>query len=108
MFFSVASFFFDFFEFYFQTAKELLINIDFSIKDRLYKGFSINLSASGAFIESSKSVLPNFSPGDGVMLSFEHPVKKEHVKISGSIVRIDKKGIGVMFNQPILEWWTPS
>jgi hypothetical protein len=37
MFFSVASFFFDFFEFYFQTAKELqLIKDDFFFKKILF------------------------------------------------------------------------
>jgi hypothetical protein len=86
--------------------QDYLIDIDYTVKDRLYKGLSINLSASGIFIESPKSILPKFSLDDQVMLSFHHPGKKEHVKITGRISRIDEKGIGVMFNQPIVDWWT--
>jgi hypothetical protein len=84
--------------------QDYLINIDYTVKDHFYKGLSINLSANGVFIESSKSILPKFSPGDELMLSFDHPGKKEPIKITGRIARIDKKGIGVMFSQPILDW----
>ena len=87
--------------------QDYLINIDYMVKDRLYKGFSLNISANGVFIESSKNLLPNFSPGDQVILSFDHPGSKEHMKVSGKLARIDKKGIGIMFDQTMIDWHTP-
>lgn len=86
--------------------QDYLINIDYTVKDRLYKGFAINLSAGGIFIESSKSAMPDFTPGDHVILSFDHPNKQEHMKISGDVARVDKKGIGIKFDQAIIDWWT--
>ena len=86
--------------------QEYLIHVDYTISDRFYNGFAVNLSASGAFIESPKSLLPNFSKGDQVILSFDHPTKQEHMKITGEVARIDKAGIGVMFDQAVVDWWT--
>jgi len=83
-----------------------LINIDYTVSDRFYNGFAVNLSASGAFIESPKNILPNFSKGDQVILSFDHPNKQEHMKITGEIARIDKAGFGIIFDQAVLDWWT--
>ncbi len=88
------------------NRQDYLINIDYSVSDRLYNGFAVNLSASGVFIESPKSILPKFSQGDHVILSFDHPNKQAHMKITGEIARVDKTGIGVMFDQSILDWWT--
>ncbi len=86
--------------------QDYLINIDYTISDRFYKGFVLNLSASGVFIESPESVMPKFSQGDQIILSFDHPNQQEHMKLNGKIARIDKKGVGVKFDQTILNWWT--
>ncbi|MBC2715117.1 MAG: PilZ domain-containing protein [Desulfobacteraceae bacterium] len=86
--------------------QDYLINIDYTVSDRLYNGFAVNLCANGLFIESSKSILPKFSQGDQVILSFDHPGKKEHMKITGEIARVDKTGIGVIFDKAVLDWWT--
>ena len=81
---------------------DCLIDVDYIVKDCRHKGYSTNLSANGIFVESSTGILPNFSPGDQTMLTFDHPNKKQHLKITGKIARIDNKGVGIMFNQPIL------
>lgn len=86
--------------------KDCLVNIDYMVKDRFYKGLSLNLSATGVFIESSKSHLPAFSTDDPVILSFEHPVSKQPVKIDGAIARVDDAGIGVSFDQTLPDWQT--
>jgi hypothetical protein len=86
--------------------QDYLINIDYTVSNRFYNGFAVNLSANGAFIESPKSLLPNFSKGDQVIFSFDHPTKQEHMKITGEVARIDKAGIGVMFDQAVVDWWT--
>ena len=86
--------------------RDYLINIDYTVNDRMFNSFAVNLSASGLFIESPKNMLPKFSLGDQMILSFDHPGKQEHMKITGEIARIDKKGVGIMFDQTILDWWT--
>ena len=86
--------------------KDYSINIDYTVKDHFYKGISLNLSANGIFIESSKGDLPTFSTGDHVILSFDHPVRKDPVKITGAIARVDDAGIGVSFDQTLLDWQT--
>jgi hypothetical protein len=88
------------------TRKNHLIHVDYTVKNRLFNGFAINLSANGVFIESPKNVLPTLSKKDQVILSFDHPEKKEHLKVSGEIARIDAKGIGIKFDQAIMDWWT--
>jgi hypothetical protein len=86
--------------------QEYLINIDYTVSERFYNGFAVNLSANGAFIESPKNLMPEFSQGDQIVLSFDHPEKKEHMKITGEVARIDNAGFGVMFDQAVLDWWT--
>ncbi len=87
--------------------KNILINVDYTVNKRLYNGIVINMSAAGVFIESPKVDLPKFNPGDEVILTFEHPERKQPMRISGEIIRIDKKGIGIKFANPILELLTP-
>ena len=86
--------------------QDYLIHIDYTVNDRLFNGFAVNLSANGAFIESPRNQLPKFSKGDQLILSFDHPNKKEHMKITGEIARIDDGGFGVKFDQAVLDWWT--
>jgi len=83
--------------------KNHLLQVSYTVKDRLFKGFSINLSASGIFIELPKNLLPTLSKKDQVILSFDHPERKEPLKITGEIARIDTKGIGIKFDQSILD-----
>ena len=70
-----------------------LVEADFVIQDRAYKGFIFNISDGGAYIETRET----FSVGQKLVLAFPSPNSKEHVKKTGEIVRIDKNGIGVKF-----------
>ena len=88
------------------ARKDHFIQVDYTVNERLFNGFAINLSADGVFIESPKSALPMLSPKDQVILSFDHPEKKEHLKITGEIARTDPKGIGIKFDRAIMDWWT--
>ena len=83
-----------------------MIHVDYMIRGRFHNGFAVNLCAIVTFIEAPKGLLPDFSKGDQVILSFDHPTKQEHMKITGEVARIDKAGIGVMFDQAVVDWWT--
>jgi hypothetical protein len=85
--------------------KNHFIQVNYTVNKRLFNGFAINLSASGVFIELPKNMMPAFFKDDQVILSFDHPEKNEPLKITGEIARIDTKGIGIKFDQAILDWW---
>ncbi|HMA84609.1 MAG TPA: PilZ domain-containing protein [Desulfosalsimonadaceae bacterium] len=87
--------------------KDYLINVDYAVGDRVYNGLAINFSASGMFIETAKSQLPKFHRGNQLILTFSHPETKDNLKITGEIARIDDKGIGVKFDESIVDWWSP-
>jgi len=87
--------------------KNYLVQVDYRVGDRVFNGMAINLSAVGMFIETPRNLLPRFSRGNQIILTFTHPERKEHVKITGEIARIDESGIGVRFDQSIIDWWTP-
>lgn len=86
--------------------KDYSINIDYTVQGRFHKGLSLNLSANGIFVESPKSNLAGFSKSDPVILSFDHPGINKPVKIKGEIARLDDTGIGVRFDQTLLDWQT--
>lgn len=88
------------------ARKNYRINVDYALEDRLYNGLAINFSASGMYIEASKTVLPKFNRGNQLILTFIHPENKENVKITGEIARIDDEGIGVQFDKNIVDWWS--
>lgn len=80
------------------SRKDYKKEVDFVFNERLFKGFIQNLSASGMFIETSKS----FSEGQRITLAFELPESKEHIKVFGKIARlIPGVGFGVKFNKAI-------
>lgn len=86
--------------------KNHFISVDYTVNKRMYTGFAMNLSAGGVFIESPRNLLPTFTRNDQVILSFDHPENKEHLKITGEIARVDAKGIGIKFDRSIVDWWT--
>lgn len=88
--------------------KDYRVQVDYTVEGKLYTGLSVDLSADGIFIETSRTLLPRFKQGDEIVLTFRHPEKKEHVKVTGRIARVDESGgIGVQFDQSIFEWLAP-
>ena len=80
------------------SRKDYKKEVDFVLNERMFRGLIQNLSASGMFIETSKS----FSEGQRITLTFELPEPGEHIKVSGKIVRlIPDIGFGVKFNKVI-------
>ncbi len=64
-----------------------------------YIDFIHNLSAGGAFIETSES----FSVGQPIGLTFNLPNYPEAIHLTGVIVRTTSDGIGVQFKWPFEE-----
>ncbi len=75
--------------------KKTFILVDCSNDRIVFTDFIQNLSASGLFIETR---LPLYV-GEELSLTFSLTDIEDHVKITGKIVRVDSKGIGVQFEE---------
>ena len=75
--------------------KKTFIRAECTLNRFVYTDFIQNLSASGLFIETQ---LPIFV-GEELSLTFSLTDIEDHVKITGKIVRVDSKGIGVQFEE---------
>ena len=74
-----------------------LVEVDFSVLGRFYRGFIRNLSAGGALIET----LDTFAVGEQILVSYPAPNQAGNIKRSGEITRAVPNGIGVRFtDQP--------
>jgi len=74
-----------------------LVEVDFVIQDRAHRGFIFNISDGGAYIETRET----FLVGQKLVLAFPSPNSKKHVKKTGEIIRTDKNGIGVKFEESL-------
>lgn len=79
--------------------KEYLINVEYSVDGVLLNGFIKNISSGGIFIECSQDTLTKIATYDIITLTFVHPDKKIHIKMTGEIARIVKTGFGVSFDK---------
>jgi hypothetical protein len=77
--------------------KKTFIQAECSFNRTTFTDFIQNLSASGLFIESRYP----FFIGEKLSLTFSLSDIEDSVKIIGKIVRVDSKGIGVHFEEPL-------
>ncbi|MDY6951315.1 MAG: PilZ domain-containing protein [Thermodesulfobacteriota bacterium] len=73
--------------------KPCSIPVTCATEDRVIQDFVKNISAGGAFIETTVA----FSPGEHITLMFSSAEQEEPIKISGRIVWRVPEGIGVKF-----------
>jgi len=75
--------------------RSTLIDITYSSDTRrIFEDFIRNISAAGLYIETNLVT----ELGQNLTMTFSHPDSGGPIKISGNIVRIDSRGIGVKFN----------
>jgi hypothetical protein len=63
-------------------------------EDRVFEDFVKDISAGGAFVETSAA----FSAGESISLIFSSPNLDEPIKVNGQIVWKARDGIGVKFS----------
>jgi len=73
--------------------KPFFMSVDYSTRDRVYRDFIKDISTGGVFIETLRP-LP---VGQEISMAFSFPNHRQNVKISGDVVRMNPKGIGVSF-----------
>ena len=76
------------------TRKSCMLNIDYTVEDRNFEGFMLDISPAGAFIETGEP----FSAGQPIRLSFSLPNSPGRLNITGEILWKGMLGIGVKFN----------
>ena len=79
--------------------KNYLMSVEYAVHGDLYNGFINNISSGGVFIECPPDTLKRLSMGDSITLTFNHPDKKLHIKITGEIARVVDNGFGVSFDK---------
>ena len=80
--------------------KSCMLSIDYTVGERKFEGFMLDISPVGAFIETSEP----FTSGQQIKLSFTLPNMARQLKISGEILWKGMLGIGVKFTDPDPEY----
>ena len=76
------------------TRKDCLINVNFKIRGQKFSSYILDISCSGAFIETGES----FSSGLKMLLNFSSPENRKPLDLIGEIVWADPRCVGVKFH----------
>ena len=76
------------------NRKDCLINVNFKIRGQKFSSYILDISSSGAFIETSEPL----SRGLKVLLHFSSPETRNPLDLIGEIVWADPRGVGVKFH----------
>ena len=76
------------------TRKNCLINVNFKIRGQRFSSYILDISRSGAFIETGES----FTRGLKMLLHFSSPETRNPLDLIGEIVWSDPRGVGVKFH----------
>jgi len=75
------------------NRKSCMLSIDYTVEDRKFESFMLDISPAGAFIETGEP----FTSGQHIKLSFTLPNNAVQLTISGEILWKGMLGIGVKF-----------
>ena len=76
------------------TRKDCLINVKFKIRGQRFSSYILDISRSGAFIETTES----FANGLKMLLRFSSPEDRKPLNLIGEIVWSDPRGVGLKFH----------
>ena len=76
------------------ARKDCLINVNFKIQGQKFNSYILDISSSGAFIETSES----FAGGLKMLLGFSSPENRKPLNLIGEIIWADPRGVGVKFH----------
>lgn len=75
------------------ARKDCLINVNFKIRGQKFRSYILDISKSGAFIETSATL----SNGLKMLLGFSSPEDRQPLDLIAEIVWADSRGVGVKF-----------
>jgi len=76
------------------TRKDCLINVNFKIRGQKFSSYILDISRSGAFIETTESLTSTLK----MLLRFSSPEDRKPLNLIGEIVWCDPQGVGVKFH----------
>jgi Tfp pilus assembly protein PilZ len=71
-----------------------LINVNFKIQGQKFNSYILDISSSGAFIETSEL----FTRGLKMILNFSSPEDRKPLNIIGESIWADLRGVGIKFH----------
>ena len=77
------------------SRKSCMISTDYRVDGCNFEGFMLDISPTGAFIETSEA----FSAGQQIQLAFSLPNIPGQLTMTGKILWIGKLGIGLQFKE---------
>jgi len=75
------------------ARKDCLINVHFKIRGQKFRSYILDISKSGAFIETSATL----TNGLKMLLGFSSPEDRQPLDLIAEIVWADSRGVGVKF-----------
>lgn len=78
---------------------DCLVGVDYTIGDVTYQCYMRDLSEGGAYLETEQHV----ELGQRIVMSLYSPMLEQFSTIKGTVVRQDKKGIGIKFDELVSE-----
>jgi Tfp pilus assembly protein PilZ len=73
--------------------KDCLINVNMMLQGPRYNSYILDINQFGAYIETNEV----FSVGQEMNLTFASPNSRQPLNITGEVIRKDKQGVGVKF-----------
>jgi len=80
--------------------KRTFIHVDCSGNKCVFTDFIQNISVSGLYIETQ---IPLFEDQE-LLMTFSPPDSGNTIKITGTVARVDSKGIGIQFDELVPEY----
>jgi Tfp pilus assembly protein PilZ len=77
------------------SRKPCLMPVDYSVQGRLFKGYILDISVHGVFIETSDY----FFSGQEIIMNFSVPHYQKPLTVTGQIVWSSQNGVGIKFSQ---------
>ena len=77
------------------SRKTCLMPANYSVQNRRFKGYILDISVHGAFIETSDY----FFSGQEIIMTFSVPDYQKPLTVSGEIVWSSQAGMGIKFSQ---------
>ncbi len=75
--------------------KTCLMPVDYSVQGRQFRGYILDISAHGAFIETNGY----FFSGQEIIMTYSVPPYQKPLRVTGEIVWSSQNGIGIKFSQ---------
>lgn len=76
------------------SRKACLMPVKYSVQDRLFKGYILDISMHGVFIETSDY----FFSGQEIIMTFSVPHYQKPLTVTGEIVWSSQNGMGIIFS----------